>query len=81
MSFCYCPDCQKSSGGPFSCFVLVPLGSVAIVKGQTKSYSVVAESGRDVKREFCAECGAPLFARTCNVVCITAGILVVASEV
>jgi hypothetical protein len=80
MSFCYCPDCQKSSGGPFSCFVLVPHGSVEIVKGQTKSYSVTAESGRDVKREFCPGCGAPLFASTCNVFCITAGSLDDASD-
>ena len=81
VSFCYCRDCQKSSGGPFSCFVLVPPESVAIVKGQIKSYSVRAESGRDVDRDFCSECGSPIFARTCNVFCITAGSLDDASDI
>ena len=25
-SFCHCRDCQRSSGGPFSSFVIVPTG-------------------------------------------------------
>jgi len=59
VSFCYCRDCQQASGGPFCNYAVVPAGAVTITKGQPKSYTVQADSGNTVQREFCAECGAP----------------------
>jgi hypothetical protein len=75
VSFRYCRDCQQASGGPFCNYAVVPAGAVTITKGQPKSYTVQADSGNTVQREFCAECGAPLFARNGTVFVLTVGSL------
>lgn len=72
VSFCYCRDCQMTSGGPFANYVVVPASAVKVTKGQAKGYSVKAESDRIVTREFCGDCGSPLFAKTVHVFAITA---------
>ncbi len=75
VSFCYCHDCQKASGGPFCNYAVVPVEAVTITKGQTQGYAVEAASGNTVSREFCGDCGSPLFARNQNVFVLTVGSL------
>jgi hypothetical protein len=75
VSFCYCTDCQKASGGPFCNYAVVPFDAVTINQGETAHYAVEASTSNTVKREFCAHCGAPLFASTNNVFVITVGSL------
>ncbi|MDA0823668.1 MAG: GFA family protein [Proteobacteria bacterium] len=75
VSFCYCTDCQKASGGPFCNYAVVPAEAVTVNQGATVHYTVEASTGNVVKREFCAHCGAPLFASTNNVFVITVGSL------
>jgi hypothetical protein len=70
VTMCYCRDCQRWSGGPCGNYVIMP-ASVVTVRGQTKGYSVRAESERIVRREFCGECGSPLFATTPHLLAIT----------
>jgi hypothetical protein len=41
--------------------VLIQREALSIVKGQTKSFSVTGEEGGVVFREFCGNCGSPLF--------------------
>jgi hypothetical protein len=75
VSFCYCRDCQKASGGPFCNYAVVPAESVKIIQGSPKSHKVVAESGNEVARQFCSDCGSPLFAGNRNVFVIAVGSL------
>ncbi|MFT4563377.1 MAG: hypothetical protein ACI9BW_003131 [Gammaproteobacteria bacterium] len=75
VSFCYCTDCQKASGGPFCNYAVVPFEAVTVHQGETAHYAVEASTGTSVKREFCLHCGAPLFARTDKVFVITVGSL------
>ena len=75
MSFCYCRDCQMSSGSAFGSFVLIPPGTMQLRSGQPKRYAVKTDSGRTLTREFCAECGSPLFAWTENIFAVTAASL------
>jgi hypothetical protein len=75
VSFCYCRDCQKASGGAFCNYAVVPVEKVKLVHGQPKSYGVVANTGNEVRREFCANCGAPLFASNGHVFVIAVGSL------
>jgi hypothetical protein len=70
VTLCYCRDCQRWSGGASGHYVVLPIDSVA-VQGQITGYTVCAESGRDVRREFCAVCGSPVFARTPHLLAVT----------
>jgi hypothetical protein len=75
VSYCYCRDCQKTSGGPFCNYAVVPAESVKLLHGMPKSYRVVADSGNEVTREFCGKCGSPLFAKNGVVFVLAVGSL------
>ncbi len=62
-SYCHCDDCKRATGGPYTVGVLTPAATLRIVSGQVKSYTSIADSGRKITRQFCPECGAPLFTR------------------
>ena len=57
---CYCTDCQRSTGSSCASFVAVPAASFEL-KGAPKSFTKKGESGMDVTRYFCAECGCQLY--------------------
>lgn len=54
--FCHCRDCQKESGGPFTAEIYLPANSVTVT-GRLKRYSRQGDSGNEVHRHFCIECG------------------------
>lgn len=58
---CHCRDCQRSSGAPMSTVIGVPTQAFRAVKGKPKSHRYQGDSGKDVHRYFCGECGAPLY--------------------
>jgi hypothetical protein len=58
---CHCTDCQVLSGSPFRAVVPATVESF-VLRGQTKRYIKVAESGNKRAQVFCPECGTPLFA-------------------
>src|SRR3954465_12304714 len=60
MLHCHCRDCQRSSGGPFSSFVVVPAEAFRFVKGTPRFYGSPSERGGLNQRGFCAECGSPV---------------------
>ncbi|ABC64034.1 GFA family protein [Erythrobacter litoralis] len=59
---CHCKNCQRQSGSAFSTIIGVPDGSVSI-EGEYKTYEDHGESGQEVLRDFCGNCGSPLFNR------------------
>jgi hypothetical protein len=71
-TLCYCRDCQRSSGSAVGCFVLIPPEGMLRRSGSTTCYTVQNDSGRTITREFCGECGSPLFAWTKNIFAVTA---------
>jgi hypothetical protein len=58
---CHCRDCQYASGGGPSIVVVVPKGAVKITKGKVKDFTKNADNGKPITRQFCAECGTPMF--------------------
>jgi len=62
-SYCHCDDCRKATGGPYTVGVLVRAKDLRIVSGEVKGYTSIADSGRKITREFCPNCGSPLFTR------------------
>jgi len=61
MLYCHCKDCQRCTGGPFATVAVVRSKDVTIVSGTTRSHTVTGEAGGRVFREFCPDCGSPLF--------------------
>jgi hypothetical protein len=57
---CWCRDCQHlSSNGTVN--AIFPSASIE-VSGTPSEYASIADSGQQVRRRFCANCGAHLFA-------------------
>ena len=57
---CHCKVCQKQSGSAVSTIIGVAKKDISI-SGQVKTITTPADSGRDIDRQFCPECGSPLF--------------------
>lgn len=57
---CYCADCRKESGTGHLTLVAVPAATVTAI-GATQSYTKPGDSGMDVTRIFCPNCGTTLF--------------------
>lgn len=57
---CHCTDCQQSSGGPFSSFVVVPKAAFRFTKGKPHFYDSPSEGGGENHRGYCLECGSPI---------------------
>ncbi len=60
MIHCHCRDCQQSSGGPFSSFVVVPAEAFKFLKGSLRFHASPSEMGGNTRRGFCADCGSPV---------------------
>jgi hypothetical protein len=58
---CHCTDCQKSSGGPPTYVALAPAAAFEVTKGEARVYRSKGDSGAEVGRAFCPECGSPLW--------------------
>ena len=58
--YCHCRDCQIGSGSAFHVAVLAPDESFRL-HGSTAVYSKQADSGNDIHRHFCPNCGTVLF--------------------
>src|SRR6266446_2186284 len=60
MLHCHCRDCQRSSGGPFSSFVVVPAKGFKLLQGTLRFHASPSEMGGVTRRGFCPECGTPI---------------------
>jgi len=56
----HCDDCQRQSGSTYSLVVVVPKDKLS-VKGPIKTFTSKGDSGKDVHRGFCGECGCPIY--------------------
>jgi hypothetical protein len=57
---CYCDDCHKESGTGHVTVLTVP-GDAVHLTGETKTYTQPGDSGADVVRTFCPNCGTTLY--------------------
>jgi hypothetical protein len=46
MLHCHCRDCQRSSGGPFSSFVVVPAEAFKLLQGSPRFHASPSAKGR-----------------------------------
>lgn len=63
---CHCTVCQNQSGAPFSVNIGVMREDLAIA-GEPSTYVTVGEdSGAEVERKFCGNCGSPIVSLIAN---------------
>ena len=58
--YCHCHDCQKTTGGPFSVELMIDKQAFEI-DGSKTSYTVIGESGGEVHRWACRDCGSGVY--------------------
>lgn len=63
-TYCHCVDCRRTTGSAFNVGVRVPAANLKILSGKVKAFTKTADSGNLITREFCPECGSPLFTRS-----------------
>jgi hypothetical protein len=59
---CHCRDCQRSSGGPFSSFAIVPTEAFTL-EGPLRFHASPSQLGGQTHRGFCPQCGSPIHVR------------------
>jgi hypothetical protein len=59
---CHCRDCQRASGTAYASGMIVSADAFRFTKGAPKYHEGRADSGREVGRGFCADCGSPVVA-------------------
>jgi len=59
---CYCTDCQRQTGNPFSVIVAVPRAAFTVEGDTLASFTTIGEDhGGETVRNFCSACGSPVF--------------------
>ncbi len=58
---CHCRDCQRQSGAASVAAIRVPAAGFRIARGAPKRFVAQADSGNEITRAFCGDCGTPLF--------------------
>jgi hypothetical protein len=59
-AICHCKNCQRQAGSALSILIGLPEDAIAI-SGEVKTYVDEGASGMKVLRQFCPNCGSPMF--------------------
>src|SRR5262249_52847541 len=59
---CHCRDCQRASGSAYAAALGVPRSAVKVT-GEVRYFESTADSGKQLSRGFCPNCGSRLFSR------------------
>ena len=57
---CHCSNCRAATGAAYSTMVMVDQDAVTIT-GTPKVFKHKADSGADIEKHFCPDCGSQLF--------------------
>jgi hypothetical protein len=61
MGNCHCRDCQRATGSAYFPAVGVTASTFRLTSGAPKFYEKSADSGSQMRRAFCSQCGSPLY--------------------
>lgn len=77
MANCHCSDCRATTGAAYATLLFVDEDAIAIT-GTPKVFRHKADSGADMEKLFCPDCGSQMFGRNSNrpkALAIRAGVL------
>ena len=62
---CHCKDCRAATGAAYGTLIFLDPNELT-VKGAPKVFKHKADSGADMEKHFCPNCGSQLFGRNSN---------------
>ena len=65
MANCHCSDCRAATGAAYSTLLFVDEDAIHVT-GTPKIFKHKADSGADMEKHFCPDCGSQLFGRNSN---------------
>lgn len=77
-AYCHCTDCRRVTGSAFNVSARVALAGFRIASGALGKFTKRADSGDELTRHFCRDCGSPIYtssARHADAVYLKAGSL------
>lgn len=77
MANCHCSDCRAATGAAYGTLLFVDADAVQI-DGTPKVFTHKADSGADMEKLFCPDCGSQMFGRNSNrpnVLTVRAGVV------
>ena len=60
-AMCHCDDCRRVTGSAYATNFFFKADDIVVTKGTTKSFQHKGDSGNTLTKEFCPECGSPIF--------------------
>ncbi|MCJ1425150.1 hypothetical protein MMC29_003038, partial [Sticta canariensis] len=63
-ALCYCKDCRRISGSPYSTNLVVAHEDYQLISGTPKQYSKPTDAGNTITSNFCGDCGITLWRET-----------------
>lgn len=65
-NYCHCQDCRRCTGSAFNIGVRLDRAQFRLASGTLKSFTKRGDSGTQLTRHFCPECGSPIFTSSPN---------------
>jgi hypothetical protein len=59
--YCHCKDCRKCSGSAFGISARFEANRFQLTHGSVKGHTKIGDSGVELTRHFCPECGSPVY--------------------
>lgn len=60
-AYCHCADCRKVTGSAFGVNIPFDAAQFRVLSGEIGSFTKTADSGNELTRFFCRNCGSPLY--------------------
>jgi len=60
-SYCHCEDCRRCTGSAFNVGVRLHRAHFHVTAGAPRGFTKHGDSGRELTRHFCPDCGSPIF--------------------
>ncbi|NKB57286.1 MAG: hypothetical protein GKS00_13245 [Alphaproteobacteria bacterium] len=77
MANCHCSDCRAATGAAYGTLLFVEADALQVT-GSPKVFKHTADSGADMEKHFCPDCGSQLFGKNsnrANMVSVRAGVV------
>lgn len=60
-AYCHCADCRRTTGSAFNISIGMDRDTFEITAGAPRAFTKTADSGNELTRHFCGDCGSPVY--------------------